>query len=255
VTRLHLEASAKTYQAAGGCDDWIDLHLVAEDQRTVTGKVRLISDKGISVISDIDDTIKVSHIGDTRQMLRTAFLEAYRPVRGMNKLYRKWELQGAQFHYLSNSPWHLYPVLSKFADNAHFPPGIYHLMEYRLTDKSLANLFRSAHDKKFPLLEELLTDFPQRRFILVGDSGEEDPEVFGDLARAFPEQILAIFIRAVAGSDLSEQRWEAAFRKLDKKRWRLFRHPKELPSHVGPREKYNKPTCLPFYPNSALPCL
>jgi hypothetical protein len=218
---------------SGECADWVDYRLAAEHRRPISGLVRLIPETGISVISDIDDTIKISHVTDTKQMLRTAFLDEYRPVPGMSDLYRRWEAQGAAFHYLSASPWQLYPALSDFADASGFPRGVFHLAVYRLKDETVTDLFRSPYDKKQAALERLLGDFPRRRFVLVGDSGQADPEVYGDLACAHPGQVRAIYIRAVEGSDLSDGRFAKAFRCVGEGLGLLFMDAGEIRLSLG----------------------
>ena len=70
--------------------------------------------------------------------------------------------------------------------------------------------------------------FPHREFILVGDSGERDPETYGQVARAFPGQIRRILIRQVEGRSLSEDRIKKAFRQLSPDTWATFREPQEL---------------------------
>jgi hypothetical protein len=227
--RLPLAACPLPDPGPQGCSGWVELRLAPEHRRTLTGRLRLIPREGLSVISDIDDTIKVSHVADARRMLRSALLEPFRPVPGMSELYHRWQARGALFHYLSSSPWQLYAPLSEFVAAEGFPEGIYHLMQYRLKDETLLNLFRSSYEKKLPVLERLLNDFPGHRFILVGDSGEQDPEVYAELARTHPAQVKAIHIRAVQGSDLSAERWHKAFRGLDPGLWRVFADPEEIP--------------------------
>ena len=82
--------------------------------KTYTGTARLINGPGISVISDIDDTIKISEVLDRKALIQNTFVKEFRDVPGMANLYRELERSGAVFHYVSASPWQLYPPLSKF---------------------------------------------------------------------------------------------------------------------------------------------
>jgi phosphatidate phosphatase APP1 len=68
--------------------------------------------------------------------------------------------------------------------------------------------------------------FPKRRFILVGDSGEKDPEIYGALARSQPGRIVGIFIRDVTGD--AAARYEAAFRGVPRETWAVFKDPAEV---------------------------
>jgi len=63
---------------------------------------------GVSIISDIDDTIKISNVVNKRSLLKNTFYNYFKPVDGMNELYQKWSEQNCQFHYVSSSPWQLY---------------------------------------------------------------------------------------------------------------------------------------------------
>jgi phosphatidate phosphatase APP1 len=146
----------------------------------------------------------------------------------MAGLYQRWAADGAAFHYVSSSPWQLYEPLAQFARDAGFPEGVFHMKKVRLKDRSILRLFDDPFDTKPPVIRELLERYPHRRFILVGDSGEKDPEVYGAIARQFPEQVMAIYIRDVTGEDASAQRYRAAFRDTAPETWRVFQSASEL---------------------------
>jgi len=93
---------------------------------------------------------------------------------------------------------------------------------------------RSQRGYKSAVIERILADFPHRRFILVGDSSEEDPEIYAAAARKHGEQVLRIFIRRVDGSDASPGRFHATFEGLSPDRWRVFRHPQDLADALPP---------------------
>jgi len=90
-------------------DGWLRFEAVTrkEDARVFPGRVLLIDRTGLSVISDIDDTIKISEVADRKALLRNTFLRGFEAVAGMPKLYRSWAKAGARFHYVSASPWQL----------------------------------------------------------------------------------------------------------------------------------------------------
>jgi phosphatidate phosphatase APP1 len=184
--------------------------------------------EGISVISDIDDTIKVSEVLDKRELIRNTFLREFRAVEGMAAAYSRWAEQGAAFHYVSASPWQLYEPLSTFTREAGFPGGSFHLKQFRVKDSSFLSLLENPITYKLAVIEPLLAQFPKRRFILVGDSGEKDPEVYGILARRRPEQILRVYIRDVTGEPADGARYQEAFRELPPEKWRLFQEPSAL---------------------------
>lgn len=198
------------------------------DDRLLAGKVELLEACGISVISDIDDTIRVSHVHDRRALLASTFLRPFEAVPGMAKLYRRWAEAGAAFHYVSAGPWQLYAPLEQFRIAEEFPAGSFSMQLFRWKDRSALAFLEKPDERKRPAIEELLEAFPQRRFICVGDSGERDPELYAELARRRPGRILQIFIRNVSGEAADGERFRAAFRQLPANLWRLFDDPGEL---------------------------
>ncbi len=210
--------------------DWLVFQAVTrpDDGRRFAGRAQRIGPQGLSVISDVDDTIKISMVTDRRELVRNTFLRPFKPVEGMSAIYRKWAQAGAAFHYVSASPWQLYGPLSDFLRAQDFPPGSFHLKLFRLKDASALELFASQEGYKSKVIEGILADFPERGFILVGDSGEQDPEIYGALARRHPGQIVRILIRDVDGSTKAHPRFQAAFQGIPGDRWRVFRDPEEL---------------------------
>ena len=145
----------------------------------------------------------------------------------MAEAYQRWQQAGAAFHYVSSSPWQLYPDLSDFMQEQGFPAGSFHLKTFRLQDGGLHDLLAPATQHKPAIIEQLLQTYPGRRFILVGDSGEQDPEIYGEIARQYPQQIQHIFIRQ-ASEQHDEARFLQAFQGLPRKTWVVFRHSEQL---------------------------
>jgi len=71
------------------------------------------------------------------------------------------------------------------------------------------------------IIEAIIKRYPQHQFALIGDSGERDPEVYGRIYRRFPDQIKAITIRMVEGSDGRQQRFADAFAGIPKTVWNV----------------------------------
>ncbi len=229
--RIELAASTVEKLAAEGSvrDGWLSLVAVTRpgDDRRFLGRVRLIQPAGLSVISDIDDTIKITQVRDRKALVANTFLRPFQPVPGMGELYCGLGPDTA-FHYLSASPWQLYELLADFLREGGFPPGTFHLKPFRLTPASLFELFGSQEGYKTRAIEELLAAFPGRRFLLVGDTGEQDPEIYGRTARKHPEQVVGIFLRNVTEEAAGGPRLAAALADIPPDRWRLFRQPEEL---------------------------
>jgi phosphatidate phosphatase APP1 len=181
------------------------------------GQVHLIERAGVS----IDDTIKHSHVMCRRTLLANTFLKEFEPIAGMAQLFQSWESQGAAFHYVSSCPWQLYPHLQALFGASGFPSGSFHLRAFRLRDHLLRKLLMRRSGKAI-VIHSLLKLFPERRFVLVGDSVEADPEIYGAAARHFPQQVQQILIRSLPGPRNDPNRYAAAFRGLRPGLVRLF---------------------------------
>jgi hypothetical protein len=195
----------------------------ADDNRVFKGQVQLIEPEGLSVISDIDDTIKVSNVLDKKELARNTFLRLYSPVPGMSDLYQEWVSKGAVFHYVSGSPWQLYEPLSEFMQKNGFPLGSFHLKYLRLKDRSMIEFLISDQEAyKTEHLQNIVERFLQRRFILVGDSGEKDPEIYAGIAKQYPRQIQAICIRNVGNMDSQKERFISLKEESGSVPWYFF---------------------------------
>ncbi|KAI8343523.1 hypothetical protein BC941DRAFT_343222 [Chlamydoabsidia padenii] len=162
---------------------------------TSTGIVNLIEPTGISIISDIDDTIKETQIlHGARKVLANTFFNSCKDISGMAEAYMKWYTQGASFHYVSNSPFQLLPFLQDFLNTSQFPPGSMHL---RLDGSLMSRLIEVPGRAKRDSILSIMNDFPLRQFVLVGDSGEIDLEIYTKIALEHPGRILKIFIHDV----------------------------------------------------------
>ncbi|KAJ3942099.1 uncharacterized protein N0V96_007590 [Colletotrichum fioriniae] len=173
------------------------VRVLANEDLSATQEVKIIEPKGVSLISDIDDTIKRSNIsGGAKEIFRNTFVRELKDltVEGVREWYNELHSMGVSMHYCSNSPWQLFPVLASYFMIAGLPPGSLHLKQY---SGMLQGIFEPVAERKKSTLTRLMHDFPERRFLLVGDSGEADLEVYTELVEAHPGRIIAIFIRDV----------------------------------------------------------
>ncbi|KAJ5813124.1 hypothetical protein N7447_010147 [Penicillium robsamsonii] len=175
--------------------------VLASEDLSVVRPIEIIDPIGISLISDIDDTVKHSAIASgAKEMFRNTFVRELDEltVEGVSDWYCKLADQGVKIHYVSNAPWQLYPLLERYFKMVGLPPGSFHLKQY---SGMLQGIFEPTAERKRGSLEQILRDFPERRFILVGDSGEADLEVYTEIVLANPGRILGIFIRDVTTSE------------------------------------------------------
>ncbi len=227
-TDLRIPAASVRPEASGVVA--IDVIPREGDPRRLSGVALLLADTGVSVISDIDDTVKISEVRDKARLLARTFLQELEPVAGMADAYRRWAAAGAAFHYVSASPWQLYDPLDEFFKRTGFPQGSVHLKKMRWKDTSFFALFQDPIAYKRPILAELVRQFPGRRFVLIGDSGELDPEVYGQIYRESPTQIAGLYIRDVTGEDREAPRYKAAFAEVPAERWTIFTDAATLPA-------------------------
>lgn len=173
---------------------------------------------GRSIISDIDDTIKLSSVKDKKQLLINTFLEDFIAVDGMAKLYKSMNLDhDVAYHYVSSSPIQLYPVLQKFMATSGYPVGSMHLREAtRWND--IIPMPNASRMHKMKMIERILKAYPKRTFLLIGDSSENDPIIYAHFFRLFPKQIEGIIIRDVR-SNKDEKDYAKIFYGIDTTRW------------------------------------
>lgn len=199
-------------------DNRIVSYQAVDEARTFQGHVHLIEDEGVSIISDIDDTVKITNYLDKKEFYKNTFLREFRAVDGMQQLLQKCKrhYKNCSIHYVSASPYQLYDALSTFFREEGFPEATFHLKRIRIKDRSLLKFFEDPFEYKLQQIEPILQTFPGRKFILIGDSGEKDPEVYKELLSKYPDQIEKIWIRNV--NDSTDERMEG----IDREMWRYF---------------------------------
>jgi phosphatidate phosphatase APP1 len=165
---------------------------------------------GFGIISDVDDTIL--HTGAQRAtvMLRRTLLgsELTRiPLVGAPELYRALVGSasggGNPIFYVSSSPWNLHAFLVAFLRHRDFPRG-----PLLLRDLLGSGAEHTHASHKYARTDEVLGLHPDLRFVLIGDSGQDDPEIYADVVRRHPGRILAVYIRDVR-LDPGDRRAEA----------------------------------------------
>jgi phosphatidate phosphatase APP1 len=162
-------------------------------------------DAEYGIISDIDDTIVRTSATDMLAMARTVFLHNAKtrlPFAGVSEFYKSLQLgrngkRNNPFFYVSSSPWNLYDLLRDFLDLNQIPAGPLLLRDFGLNSNTTGG--HMGH--KFKEIEQILLTYPGLNFVLVGDSGQDDPKIYREVALKFPGRILAIYIRDVQLAD------------------------------------------------------
>lgn len=144
------------------------------------------------IISDLDDTVIRTGVQRAGQMVLQTLVgsELTRtPFPGAAELYRDLAAAANPMFYVSSSPWNLHAFLTAFLDHHGFPPGPLMLRDLLGTS--------AGREQKHGRIREILDLHPDLRFVLIGDSGEKDPEIYADIVRTHPEQVIAVYIREV----------------------------------------------------------
>ncbi|EIW68687.1 hypothetical protein TREMEDRAFT_63151 [Tremella mesenterica DSM 1558] len=158
-------------------------------------------DGGVRILSDLDDTIKHSDIlAGPRETFRNVFCRPLEEicVPGTNSMFQAAESAGAAgFHFVSNSPFELLPSITAFLHTHRFPSFYSLKLKFYGGRSILTSLFESPADRKRASILDIFATFSNARFILFGDSGEQDLELYLSIAQERPGQVLAIFIRDI----------------------------------------------------------
>jgi len=153
------------------------------------------------VISDMDDTVLQSEVGTFLRAARLMLLENSRtrlPFPGVAAFYRALEsgTKGSApnpIFYVSSSPWNLYDVIADFLDAQKIPEG-----PLLLRDWDWSSALEGHRMHKSSLIREILDAYPWMSFILIGDSGQQDPEIYARLVSEYRGRIPAVYIRDVS---------------------------------------------------------
>jgi len=182
---------------------WHDVELAVR-AGSVTARVFVVDPEVRSgIVSDIDDTVMVTFA--PRLLLavwNTLVLHenARRPVPGMAQLYQRLlrDEPRAPVLYLSTSAWNAAPALGRFLQRHGYPAGPLLLTDWGPTN---TGWFRSGAQHKRDSLRRLTRELPQVRWLLVGDDGQRDPEIYAELAAEQPDRVRGVAIRQLTGTE------------------------------------------------------
>jgi phosphatidate phosphatase APP1 len=195
---------------------------VVENQGEVSvlGEILVVSvNVSFGVISDIDDTVMVSHSTDTLKKLKLMLFKNARtrvPFEGVAAFYRSLHNGSARqsglnpVFYVSSSEWNLYDLLVDFFEFRHIPAGPLLLQEL---EHSIFHFWKSGggnHEHKLEKIRFLFSFFPHLQFVLIGDSGQRDPAIYLQAAREYPDRVKAVYIRCIGKAHKNKQTLEVA---------------------------------------------
>ena len=178
---------------------------IARNGEPVQAEARVLvppASAGFGIISDIDDTVLWSNVTSKLRMLKMlAMSNAHtrKPFKGVTAFYRALHdgpegNAGNPLFYVSSSPWHLYTPLVDFLASQFLPPG-----PLLLKELGVHSLFGAGShmDHKLAHIRQILETYPDLPFVLIGDSGQQDPEIYREVVLRYPDRVKAIYIRSV----------------------------------------------------------
>lgn len=187
----------------------ITVHLLGNQdliETTGEGKIFVPNSTQYGFISDIDDTVLISHSATTGKKLRVMFTKNPRSRKTFADVVKFYNLLAKAhtepetlnpFFYVSSSEWNLYDDLNEFFKFNDLPKGAFLLNQI----KRWYQLFKTGntkHQGKLIRVTRILDAFPKQRFILLGDNSQSDPDIYVALANKYPDKIVAIYIRNIS---------------------------------------------------------
>ncbi len=183
---------------------WHDITIGVEGAEPVVAPVFIVDPEvRFGLLSDIDDTVMVTALPRPFLAAWNTFVlneHARRPVPGMAVLYERLTRThpGAPVIYLSTGAWNVAPTLTRFLERNLYPQGALLLTDWGPTHD---RWFRSGQEHKRGSLVRLAEEFPNMKWLLVGDDGQHDESLYGEFAHDHPANVAGVAIRQLSTSE------------------------------------------------------
>jgi len=208
----------------GWRDASVELVSPVPGSRAVTARAQVLvphAAAAFGVISDLDDTVIQSRVTNFLQAARTVMFGnalTRLPFEGVAEFYHalnRGRDTGAEnpVFYVSSSPWNLYDVIEDFLAVQGIPHGPLLLRDWDFSPRSLSSHAHHAH--KGDAIREILGTYPSLPFILIGDSGQQDPEIYHRIVHEYPDRIVAVYIRDVVRTPERERAISALAQEVE----------------------------------------
>ncbi|MBD8487656.1 DUF2183 domain-containing protein [Echinicola sp. CAU 1574] len=175
--------------------------LIPEKRKSYLDVKQFAKDHPIGVISDIDDTVLISHATDIgKKLWLSVSKNAYtrRPFPGVSEFYKELTDHGKHpVFYVSSSDWNLFDLIKDFLKYRNIPLGPILLQDLHLNLKNIWKSGGGDHLHKLEKIRMLLELYPGMKFYLIGDSGQHDPELYAQVIKECPGRIKSVYIRKV----------------------------------------------------------
>ncbi|WP_432714506.1 App1 family protein [Pedobacter sp.] len=169
------------------------------------GKIYVPHITQYAFVSDIDDTVMVSHSATVFRRLRELFIKNPRTRKTFAHAQKHYDLlahahteadQPNPFFYVSSSEWNLYDYLVEMFRFNEMPEGAFLLNQIKQW-KGLFKTGKTGHEGKLLRVRRILAAFPNQKFVFFGDNSQQDPMIYTTIAHKYPQNIEAIYIRQV----------------------------------------------------------
>lgn len=184
--------------------------LVPEEPEHVVEVLRFPSDYPLGVISDIDDTVLISHatqIGKKFWLSISKNAYTRRPFPGVSELYKMLTNSGENpVFYVSSSDWSLSDLIEDFLEYRDLPLGPLLLKDLHV---NLRNVWKSgggSHLHKESKIQLVMDLYPGMQFVMIGDSGQHDPEIYASLIQRNPGRVRTVYIRQIKGDAVERKK-------------------------------------------------
>lgn len=180
---------------------WHAVEVLAEGAEPATARVLIVDASAkLGLISDIDDTIMVTWLPRALLAAWNSWIrhtDTRKPVPGMGQFYSELlkDDPAAPVFYLSTGAWNTFETLQGFISKHNLPDGPMLLTDWGPTP---TGLFRSGQEHKKVQLRNLIIEYPEIQWILVGDDGQHDPLIYGEAVAEHPDRIAGVAIRELS---------------------------------------------------------
>lgn len=200
-------------------NEWQDVKIelldrVIQNQGPVVSNGEILvsgNNNQLGIISDVDDTILVSRATNIYKKLKLMLFKNARtrlPFEGVAAFYRALYNGTKPGHfnpifYVSSSSWKLYDLLRDFCKVQGIPKGPFLLRDSRMDEFKIVTSLHKGH--KLTQVKKIMCMYPNKQFILIGDSGQKDPEIYTEVAQLYPGRVKTIYIRNVSQEKRQEE--------------------------------------------------
>ena len=169
------------------------------------GKIYVPHITQYAFVSDVDDTVMVSHSATIWRRLRELFIKNPRTRKTFRDARKHYTLlanahtdpdQPNPFFYVSSSEWNLYDYMVEIFRYNKLPEGAFLLNQIKQW-QGLFKTGKTGHEGKLLRVRRILAVFPNQKFVFFGDNSQQDTQIYTTIAHKFPQNVEAIYIRQV----------------------------------------------------------